>query len=98
MAQSGLQAPSGLKASARLAAVGGEQVAGAADGADDRGARRVWLDLLADARDPHVDGAVEGLTVARLGEVEQPLAREHPPRVVGKGLEQRELGARQRML
>ena len=37
---------------------------------------RIGLDLAADARDAHVDGAVEGVRVAGVGEVEQALARQ----------------------
>src|SRR5262249_56217715 len=81
----------------RFGAVWGEQVAGAADRADHRGARRVGLDLLADARDPHVDRAIEGFAVARLSEIEEPLAREHALGVLGKGLEQCELRAPKRV-
>jgi hypothetical protein len=59
----------------RVAAVGREQVAGTADSADDGRVRGIGLDLAPDAGDAHVDGAVERLAVARLGEVEQALAR-----------------------
>ena len=65
-----------------------EQVAAAANGADDRGVGWVRLDLAADAHDPQVDRAVEGLRVAGIGELEQPFAREHPPGIGGKHLEQ----------
>src|SRR5882757_3417963 len=83
---------------ARFAAVRREQIAGAAHGPDYRRVRRVGLDLTPDPRDPHVDGAVEGLALARLGEVEQTLTREDFLGVLRKGLQQGEFGACQRML
>src|SRR3954452_5995008 len=86
------------RALARLRAIGGEQVAGAANRTNHRRPGRVRLDLLADAGDAHIDGAVEGLAVACLGEVEEPLAREDALGVLGKGLEQGEFGAGERVL
>ncbi len=62
------------------------------------GCVRIRLDLAADAGDAHVDRAVERVRVARIGEVEQPLAREHALGIVGERLEQRELGRRERVL
>src|SRR5262249_43307284 len=84
--------------SSRFRAIRREQVAGPAHRADDRGPGRIGLDLLADAGDAHVDGAIEGFAVARLGEVEEPLAREHALGVLGECLEQGKLGACERVL
>src|SRR5688500_1360585 len=81
-----------------LVALGREDVAGAADGADDARVVRVRLDLPADARDSHVDGPVKGVGIAGVGEIEQPLAREHAPRVVGEGLEEIELRGGKRVI
>src|SRR5579883_2144875 len=82
----------------RLLAGRREQIAAAADGADHGGLGRVGLDLAADAHDAQVDGAVEGFAVARIGELEQPLARQHPLGVGGEHFQQAEFGSRQRML
>src|SRR5215831_15859016 len=87
-----------IQASPRFRAVGGEQVAGPPDRPDHGWPRRIGLDLLADASDAYIDGAVEGLTVARLGEVKEPLAREHALGVLGECLEQRKFGACERVL
>src|ERR1700759_3615618 len=48
-----------------------EQVAAATDGADYRRLGRVRFDLAADAHDAKVDGTVEGLAVAGIGELQQ---------------------------
>src|SRR3981081_1794560 len=61
-------------ASGRFGAARRKQIAGAAHRANDRRMGRIRLDLAAQARDPHIDRAVEGLAVARVGEVEQLLA------------------------
>ena len=53
-----------------------EQIAGATHGANDRRMGRIRLDLAAQARDPHIDRAVEGFAVARIGQIEQLLARQ----------------------
>ena len=55
---------------------GPENVAEAAHGTDEARLRRVGLDLLADAVDPHVDGTVERVRVPCIGEIEQPVAGE----------------------
>src|SRR5262245_34539374 len=84
--------------SSRLRAIGREQVAGPAHRADDGRPRRIRLDLLADAGDTHVDGAVEGFAVACFGEVKEALACEHALGVLGERFEQGKLGARERVL
>src|SRR5215207_5075372 len=79
-------------------AVRGKHIAGAANRADDARMGRIGLDLPPDAGDAHVDGAVEGVGVAGVREVEEPLARQHPPRMVDEGLEEVELRGRQRVV
>src|SRR5215203_5964909 len=79
-------------------AVRGKHIAGAANRADDARMVRIGLDLPPDAGDAHVDGAVEGVGVAGVREVEEPLARQHPPRMVDEGLEEVELRGRQRVV
>src|SRR5262245_23347149 len=74
----GASPPTGDAKRSALAAVRGEHVAGAPHGADDGRAVRIGFDLAADAGDSHVDGAVEGFRIARVGEVEQPLPRQNP--------------------
>src|SRR5712692_2781072 len=80
-----------------LVAGGREQISAASDGADHRGLGRVRFDLAADSHDSQIDGAIEGLAVARVGQFQQALAREHPLRIGRKNLEQAEFGSRQRM-
>src|SRR6266849_32702 len=80
-----------------LVAGGREQISAASDGADHRGLGRVRFDLAADSHDPQIDGAVEGLAVARVGQFQQALAREHPLRIGRENLEQAEFGSGQRM-
>src|SRR5690606_18316318 len=75
----------------RLLAVRLEGVAEPAHCADEAWVGRVGLDLAPDSRDAHVDGAVEGLGVARVGDIEQIFARQHAARMIGKGLEEQEL-------
>src|SRR5829696_1020258 len=79
-------------------AVRGKHIAGAANRADDARMVRIGLDLPPDAGDAHVDGAVEGVRVAGVRKVEEPLARQHPPRMVDEGLEEVELRGRQRVV
>src|SRR5262245_26992664 len=74
-----------------LPPIGREQVSGSAHRADDRRMRGVRLDLPADPGNAHIDRTVERLGIARIGEIEQPLARENPLGVVRKGFEQQEL-------
>src|ERR1700686_4443561 len=62
----------------RFRAARRKQIAGAAHRANDRRMRRIRLDLATQARDPYIDRAVEGLAVARIGEVEQLLAATGP--------------------
>ena len=45
-----------------------------------------------------IDRAVEGFGVARIGQFQQPLARQHALRIGGEHLQQAEFGRRQRML
>ena len=80
----------------RFRAARRKQIAGAAHRANDRRMGRIRLDLAAKARDPNIDRAVEGFAVARIGEIEQLLARQHPFRIFGEHLEQSELRAGQR--
>src|SRR4051794_16950123 len=75
-----------------------EHIAGAAHCLDHLRVRRVRLDLAADAGDADVDRAVESLRVARLRQIEQPLARKHTFRIFGESLEKTELRGRQWML
>src|SRR5262249_15838461 len=84
--------------SPRVRAIRREQVAAPPDSPDHACPPRIGLDLFADASDAYVDSAVEGLTVARLGEVKEPLAREHALGVLGERLEQRKFGACERVL
>src|SRR5262249_3966925 len=70
---------------------GGEDVAGAAHGLDDGGARGIRLKLAAQAPDLYVDGAVEGPGLAVAGEIEQPVAAQHLVGVVDEGGEEIEL-------
>src|SRR5829696_8318855 len=79
-------------------AVWGKHITGAANRADDARMVRIGLDLPPDAGDAHVDGAVEGVRVAGVRKVEEPLARQHPPRMVDEGLEEVELRGRQRVV
>src|SRR4051812_41144994 len=81
-----------------LAAIRREQISGATDGADHRGVGWIGLDLTPDPRDPHVYRPVKGFPVARFGEIQQALAREHLLGIFCEGLEQREFGRCQRML
>ena len=79
-------------------AVGGKHITGAANRADDARVVRIGLHLPPDAGDAHVDGAVERVGVAGVREVEEPLARQHPPRMVDESLEEVELRGRQRVV
>ena len=81
-----------------LQTLGREDVAGAADGPNDARVVRIGLDLAPDARDPHVDSAVEGVRVASVGEIEQALAGEHPAGMIGEGLEEVELRSGERVV
>src|SRR3954462_8232009 len=58
--------------------------------------RRVLLDDLAQARDLHVDRAVEHLVLAAAGELHQLVARQRLARVLHEHLEDRELAGRER--
>src|ERR671936_1023827 len=69
----------------------GEHVARAAHGDDAARLLRIILDRGADARDMHVDRAVEGLELLALHEVHQRLAREHAPGALGERHEEVEL-------
>src|SRR5712672_3097152 len=84
--------PSGLLAGGR------KQISAASDGADYRGFGRIDLDFAPDSHDPQVHGAIEGLGVTRVGQFQQPLARQHPLRIGRENLEQAEFGSGQRML
>src|SRR6476646_3029334 len=64
-----------------------EQVAAAADGADHRGLGRIGFDLAPDSHDPQIDGAVEGFAVARVGQLQQALARQYALRICRENLE-----------
>src|SRR5437867_2081055 len=75
-----------------------EQVAAASDRANDRGLGRVDLDLAPDAHDAQIDGSVEGFGVARIGQLQQPFARQHPLRIGREHFQQAEFGRRQRVL
>ena len=83
-----------------LALVAGrrEQITAAADGANHRGLGRIDLDLAPDPHDTKVDRAVERFGVARIGEFEQPLARQHPLGVGREHFQEPEFGRRQRVL
>jgi hypothetical protein len=45
-----------------------KQISAASDGADYRGFGRVGFDFAPDSHDPQIDGAIEGLTVAGVGQ------------------------------
>src|SRR5258706_1388016 len=76
---------------------GREQISAAPDGADHRGLARVRFNLAPDSHDPQIDRAIEGLAVARIGQLQQALAREHPLRIGRKSFEQAEFGSGKRM-
>ena len=63
-----------------------------------RGLLRIVLDRRADARDVHVDGAVEGLERLAAHELHQLLARQHAARLLGERHQQLELVAGERAL
>src|SRR4029077_9015984 len=69
----------------------GEHVARAAHGDDAARLLYIVLDRGADARDVHVDRAVEGLELLALHQVHQRLAREHAPGALGERDEEIEL-------
>src|SRR5437899_6957142 len=75
-----------------------KQISAAPDGADDRGFGRVRFDFAPDSHDSQIDGAIEGFGVARIGQLQQALARQHPLRIGREHLEQAEFGSGQRML
>ena len=52
---------------------------------------RVVTELLPQPRDAHVDRAIERLVRVALGEIEQALAAEHAPGVLGEHAQEREL-------
>src|SRR5215208_5425977 len=64
--------------------LGRKDVSGAPDRANNAGVVGIGLDLAADARDAHVDGAIEGVGVSGVGEIEKALAGHHPLRVLGE--------------
>src|SRR5690606_35448292 len=72
-------------------ASGHQHVADAAQGTDDLRLLRVVLELAAQAGDADADGAIEGVPVAVLGQVEQLVAGQRPVRTLGEGLQQVEL-------
>jgi len=90
--------PDRVRRKSGLVAGGREQIAAAPDGADHCGLGRVDLDLAPDPHDPEIDGAIEGFGVARIGQLQQPLARQHTFRIGRENLEQAEFGRGQRML
>jgi hypothetical protein len=57
-----------------LLAGGREQVSAAADGADHRGLGWIDLDFAPDSHDSQIDGAIECLGVARIGEFQETLS------------------------
>src|SRR6266568_6880433 len=61
----------------RLISRRGEQIATASDRADHGGLGRIDLDLAPDAHDSEIHRAVEGFGVARIGQFQQSLARQH---------------------
>ncbi len=79
----------------RCFAAGGEDVTATADGTDDRGMGRVGLDFSPDPHDPQVDGPVEGLRIAGIGQFQQAVAGEHPPGIGGEDLQQAVFRGRQ---
>src|SRR4051812_30311557 len=68
-----------------------ENVAEAPDGLDMRRMRGIFLDDLPQARDLHVDGAVEHLVFAAARQLHQLVARERRARMLDEHLEDREL-------
>src|SRR5579883_3490785 len=76
----------------------GEHITAAPDGANDARMGRVGFDLAANAHDPDVDGPIESLGIARIGEFEEPLAGEDTLRVLGERLQQAIFRCGQRML
>src|SRR3954465_5783320 len=75
---------------------GDEHVAEAPDRLDVLRMRRILLDDLAQARDLHVDRAVEDLVLAPGSELHQLVARERLPRVLDQHLEHREFAGGER--
>jgi hypothetical protein len=75
-----------------------QHVAEAAHGLEQAGRARVVAELGAQARDLHVDGAVEGVLGAALGQIEELLARERAPGPLGEHAQEGELVAGQAQL
>src|SRR5689334_21402278 len=73
-----------------------EHVAETPDRLDVLGVRRIVLDDLAQARDLHVDRAVEHLVLAAAREFHQLVARERLARMLDQHLEHRELAGGER--
>ena len=77
-------------------AVGNEDVAEAPDGLDVARLGRIVLDQLAQARDLHVDGAVEDVVFAAARQFHQLVARQRLARMFDQHLEQGEFAGGER--
>ena len=73
--------------------VGDENVTFAPHGLDGLRLGGLSLDLASNAGDTDVDAAVEGFSVAAVGQIQEPIAGQHPVGVSRKSLEKSELQA-----